>query len=273
MRLAIAQIESPDDETLDERRARVERELLALGDDIDLVVLTELWGVGFNSFESFPAAAEPLEGPTLAMARRVAAALDAWVHTGTFVERGEGDRLHNTSVVVDATGSIRHIARKLHVFGYKSREPEFLAPGDVLQIAETPFGRLAVVICYDLRFPGLWQELSDRGAELVLVPAAWPTARVEAWRVLAQARAMEHQLWVVAANAAGRHGGVDLAGQGLVAAPNGKLVASLDEAPGVTIVEIEPERIHAMREHFPVLRDRRDDYSRLDAPSTPALGG
>ncbi|GGA59632.1 hydrolase [Pseudoclavibacter endophyticus] len=272
MRVAIIQIASPDDETIDERRVRVERQLVDVA-PVDLIALTELWGVGFNDFDRYPGAAEPLDGPTVALARRVATERGCWVHTGTFIERDDQGSLHNTGVLVDPEGLIRHVARKLHVFGYKSREPEFLTPGDHLQVAETPFGRLAVVVCYDLRFPGLWQELSDRGAELVIVPAAWPMARAEPWRVLAQARAMEHQLWIIAANAAGVHNGVELAGSSLVAAPNGKLVESAGHAPGVTIAEFEPERIHAMREHFPVLGGRRDDYAALAPGATHVSAG
>lgn len=267
MRIAIHQVSSPDDETIDQRRDRVERELLALA-DVDLIVLTELWAVGFNAFESFPAAAEPLDGPTVALARRVARHQECWVHTGTFVERGAGDRLHNTGVLVDPTGRIRHVARKLHVFGYKSREPEFLSPGDLLEVVETPFGRLGVVVCYDLRFPGLWQELSDRGAEFVILPAAWPAARAEQWRVLAHARAIEHQVWVVAANAAGEHGGVELGGSSLVAAPNGRVIAQAGQEPGTTYAEFEPDRVDDMRAHFPVLAGRRDDYARLARSSS-----
>lgn len=269
MRIAVVQIESPDDEAPGDRRARVERELVDLAarqgaaGALDLIALTELWGVGFNDFDAYPAAAEPLDGPTVALARRVAERTGAWTHTGTFIERAGDGRLHNTGVLVSPGGEIANVARKLHVFGYKSREPEFLAPGDVLQVSETPFGRLAVVVCYDLRFPGLWQELSDRGAELVLVPAAWPEARAEAWRTLATARAMEHQLWVIAANAAGEHNGVELAGSSLVVAPNGTVVERAGREPGATIVEIEPPRIHDMRAHFPVLADRRDDYREL----------
>lgn len=271
MRIAIHQVSSPDDESIEDRRTRVEQELREL-DDVDLIVLTELWGVGFNAFETFPSAAEPLEGPTLDLARRIARDRDCWVHTGTFVERGDGDHIHNTGVLVDPAGRIRHIARKLHVFGYKSREPEFMSPGDVLDVVETPFGRVGVVVCYDLRFPGLWQELSDRGADIVIVPAAWPTARVEPWQVLAQSRAIEHQMWVIAANAAGEHGGIELAGSSLVAAPNGRVVARAGAEPGVTYAEIEPERIADMRSHFPVLKDRRDDYARLTAsPATERL--
>lgn len=267
MRIAIVQVSSPDDEPIEQRRDRVERELLGLR-DVDLIVLTELWGVGFNAFESFPAAAEPLHGPTVALAQRVATSTESWVHTGTFVEQGDGDRLHNTGVLIDPAGRIRHIARKLHVFGYKSREPEFLTPGDLLEVVETPFGRLGVVICYDLRFPGLWQELSDRGAEFVIVPAAWPTARVEQWQVLAHSRATEHQMWVIAANAAGEHGGVELGGSSLIAAPNGTVVARAGLEPGVTFADIEPDRVDDMRAHFPVLAGRRDDYAALARSSS-----
>lgn len=262
MRIALVQIASPDDEPLDARRSRVEREIAAI-DNVDLIALTELWGVGFNDFERYPEAAEPLDGPTVALARRVATARGCWVHTGTFIERAPDGRLHNAGALVDPEGRIRHVARKLHVFGYKSREPDFLSPGDHLQVVQTPFGRLAVVICYDLRFPGLWQALSDRGAEFVLVPAAWPMARVDPWRVLSQARAMEHQMWVVAVNAAGVHNGVELAGSSIVTASNGKVAATAGTEPGVTIAEFDETRTQAMREHFPVLANRRDDYTSL----------
>src|SRR5690606_14470000 len=115
MRVAIIQIASPDGESLDERRERVERELVDVA-PVDLIALTELWGVGFNDFERYPAAAEPLDGPTVALARRVATGRSCWVHTGTFIERDDQGALHNTGVLVDPDGAIRHVARQLHVF-------------------------------------------------------------------------------------------------------------------------------------------------------------
>lgn len=262
MRIALLQVESPESESPAARRERVEAEAQAVAAS-DLILLPELWGVGFNDFEDYPAAAEPLDGPTLAIARRLAARHRAHVHTGTFIERDADGLLHNTGVLVDPAGAVVHVARKLHVFGYKSREPEFLAPGDLLQVVPTPFGRLGVVVCYDLRFPGLWQELSDRGVEFVIVPAAWPSARLDAWRVLLQARAAEHQIWVLGVNGAGTHNGVELAGRSLIVAPHGKIVLDADAAPGVYYAEIEPDEIHRRRAHFPVLRDRRSDYREL----------
>lgn len=266
MKIALVQIESPDAESLDQRRARVEQELLGLDRDVDLVILPELWGVGYLHFDAYHDAAETLEdGPTAALARRVAAALDAHVHLGSIVEAANDGKLRNTSAVVAPTGEIVHRFSKIHVFGYQSIEPELLEPGTTLDVVPTTFGRLAGTTCYDVRFPGLWQELSDRGAEIVTVPAAWPLARADHWRTLTKARAIEHQIVIVACNAAGTHSGVALGGHSRVVLPTGEIVAEADERPGVTYAVIDTGSVPAARAAFPVLADRfpLSDYAAL----------
>jgi len=275
LRIALLQIESPDDEAIESRRARVEQELLTLDPSVDLVVLPELWGVGYLHFEAYEASAEPLEsGPTVALARRAAAALDAHVHIGSVVERARDGVLRNTSALVSPAGDIVHSFSKIHVFGYESIEPELLTPGASLVVADTPLGRIAGTTCYDVRFPGLWQEISDRGAELVTVPAAWPLARVDHWRTLTKARAIEHQIVVVACNAAGAHAGVELGGHSRVVLPTGEIVAEAGTEPGVTYADVDADAVASARAAFPVLADRlaREAYPALasTASSTAA---
>ena len=265
IRVALVQIASPDAESRDERIERVAA-LLRAHRGADLYVLPELWSPGYFAFEHYAELAEPLDGPTVTMIRDVARELGAAIHLGSIIERGADGALHNTAVLVDASGEIAQTYRKIHVFGYQSLESQLLTAGDSLSVVPGVAGATASTTCYDLRFPGLWQELSDRGAETVIVPAAWPAARREHWRVLTQARAIEHQVWVVAVNACGRQGEVELGGHSRIVDPGGRIVAECGAAEEVLIADLDPGLVTAVREEFPVIGDRlaRDAY--------PALG-
>ena len=254
-RVAIAQVASPDDESPAERIARVE-ELLRRTEGTDLIVLPELWSAGYFSFEQYADRAESLDGPTVQMAQRVARDLETEVHLGSIVERGRDGALHNTAVLVDARGRIAQTYRKIHVFGYQSLESQLLTPGAALGVTSSALGATASTTCYDLRFPGLWQELSARGAEAAIVPAAWPAARREHWRLLTQARAVEHQIWVVATNACGSQSGVTLGGFSRVIDPSGRIVAECGDGEEVLVVDIDPARVAEVRAEFPVIADR-----------------
>ncbi|MBK0420648.1 carbon-nitrogen family hydrolase [Leucobacter sp. CSA2] len=255
--VALVQVASPDSESRDERIARVEALLLA-NPGADVYVLPELWSAGYFSFDAYDALAESLDGPTVAMGRRVAAALDAWIHLGSIVERDPSGRLHNTAVLIAPSGLVAQTYRKIHVFGYQSLESELLTPGETLSVVSSPLGATGSTTCYDLRFPGLWQELSDRGAEAVVVPAAWPAARREHWRLLTQARAVEHQLWVVAVNACGVQRGVELGGSSRIVDPSGRVLAECGADEEVLRCRIDVGLTAVVRAEFPVLGDRLD---------------
>ncbi|WP_053382335.1 carbon-nitrogen family hydrolase [Leucobacter celer] len=267
-RVALVQIASPADES---REARIERvdQLLRRYPGVDLFVLPELWSAGYFSFDHYDELAETLDGPTVAMGRRVARDLGASIHLGSIIERGSDGALHNTAVLIDETGRIAQTYRKIHVFGYQSLESELLTPGSSLSVVPGPLGLTAGTTCYDLRFPGLWQELSARGAEAVIVPAAWPAARREHWCLLTQARAVEHQLWVLACNACGSQGEADapvqLGGFSRVVDPSGRVVAECGDGEEVLVVDLDPGRVAEVRTEFPVIADRLStgDYAAL----------
>lgn len=266
--VALVQVASPDDETPTDRIARVEA-LLRTMPDVDLFALPELWSPGYFAFERYSERAETLDGPTVQMAKRVARDLGAAVHLGSIVERdpstADADQLHNTAVLIDANGEIAQVYRKIHVFGYQSLESELLTPGTVLSVVDSPVGSTASITCYDLRFPGLWQEISERGAEAVIIPAAWPAARREHWRTLTEARAIEHQVWVIACNAPGTQSGVVLGGSSRIVDPSGRVVAECGPGEETVIAELPLEAVDAIREEFPVLHDRltRSEYASL----------
>lgn len=262
MDVALVQLSSPDNEPQAERIERAES-LLRDQHGADLLVLPELWSAGYFHFGQYPELSESTTGRTVSMCASVARNLKTHVHIGSIVERAGDGALRNTSVLVDPEGKIVHTYSKLHVFGYKSLEAELLTPGTSLPVADTAFGRMAGTTCYDLRFPGLWSELSVRGAEIVIVPAAWPAARREHWRLLTSARAVEHQVYVLACNAAGVQTGVELGGTSRIVDPAGRLVAEAGTGEEVLRAAIDPSLVHATRREFPVIADRLADYAGL----------
>lgn len=263
-RVALVQLASPDEETQEERILRAERTMLEHS-GVDFFVLPELWSAGYFSFDRYEQLAEPLDGPTVQMCRRVARELGAHVHVGSVIERDAEGRLHNTAVLVDDRGRIAQVYRKIHVFGYQSLESRLLTPGTTLGVVDSPLGALGSTTCYDLRFPGLWQQLSVRGAETVIVPAAWPAARREHWRVLTQARAIEHQVWIVAVNSCGPQRGVELGGYSRVVDPSGRVIAECGAEELVLVVDVDAERVAEVRAEFPVIADRLQDYAGISA--------
>ncbi|MDR6640327.1 carbon-nitrogen family hydrolase [Paenarthrobacter nitroguajacolicus] len=262
MKIALVQVASPDSETREERIDRVEATLRDIK-GAELIVLPELWSAGYFHFDEYQALAETLTGPTVSMCARVAADLGVHLHLGSIIEAHEDGRLSNTSILLGPDGSVVHTYRKVHVFGYKSKEASLLTAGSSLPVVQLPFGAVAGITCYDLRFPGLWMELSTRGAEIVIVPAAWPAARREHWRLLTTARAVEHQIFVIACNAAGSQEGAELGGHSRVVDPAGKVIAEADSGEAVLMVDIDPQQVNAVRTEFPVIGDRLAAYDTL----------
>jgi len=257
VKIALVQVASPPEESPDVRRDRVSR-LARDARGADLVVLPELWAAGYFAFDHYAERAEDLKGPTVAAAREWARDLGAHVHAGSIVERDARGRLFNTAVLLDPSGTIVHTYRKVHVFGYASREAELLTPGTDLEVADTALGPFGATTCYDLRFPELWRGLVDRGAETVVVPAAWPAARREHWRLFTTCRAVEEQVVVIACNAVGvQDGGVELGGHSRVVGPWGTVLAEAGDDEGITFCDVDPALVRKVRAEFPVLADRR----------------
>ena len=202
----------------------------------------------------------------LAAVRRAAARSGIWVHLGSLALRGEDGKLVNRGFVIDAGGDIRARYDKIHLFdvdlptGESWRESAMYAAGsEAVVVAGTPVGTLGLTICYDVRFPGLFQRLSEAGADVIAVPAAFtvPTGQAH-WSVLLRARAIEAAAFVVAAAQAGQHeDGRTTYGHSLVADPWGDVIVELDDAPRLAFAEIDLARIGEVRARIPVLWHRR----------------
>jgi deaminated glutathione amidase len=207
------------------------------------------------------------EDAVLAAVRTAAAQLGLWVHLGSLALRpGGGDpRYANRALLIDDTGVIRARYDKLHLFdvdlptGESWRESAAYRAGEAAVVAQTPAGRLGFSICYDMRFPDLYRALSDAGAEILAVPAAFtvPTGRAH-WHVLLRARAIEAGCFVVAAAQVGSHAdGRQTYGHSLVVDPWGEVLLDLGEAPGLGFAEIDLARLRDVRARIPTLAHRR----------------
>jgi predicted amidohydrolase len=124
---------------------------------------------------------------------------------------------------------------------------------------ELPWGLTGIAICYDLRFPELLRRYAVQGAKLIIIPAEWPIERIDHWRALLQARAIENQAYIVATNSAGKTGDKIFGGHSAVIDPWGKVMVELGEQPGLATVDIDLDYVDTVRARIPVFEDRRTD--------------
>ncbi|XAS76623.1 carbon-nitrogen family hydrolase [Dermatophilaceae bacterium Sec6.4] len=278
MKVALIQLGYDDEESVSARVSRVTG-LVRAAAGHDLVVLPELWGAGGFSYREWSSRAQDVSGPIGSALAAAARDAGVWLHGGSLVERpasgergADGHDLWNTSVVYDPSGRLVASYRKIHRFGFAGGEPKLMDAGTELvqvQIPSAPrtdvsagAGAGAVLsaglsTCYDLRFPELYRAQTDRGATAFVIPAAWPMPRVEAWRLLLQARAIENQCFVFACNTAGTHAKMQMGGHSAVIAPTGEVLAEAGIDEEVLSVQVDPDLVRATRESFPVLTDRR----------------
>ncbi len=256
MRIDVLQLAPDYDGPIEGRRASVAAAVRGCA-GADLVVLPELWPQGGFIYRSWSEEAEPIDGPTAEAMSQAARALGAHVHAGSIIERDERGRLFNTSLLFGPDGDLLASYRKIHLFGFAEGEPALLTAGTDLVVVKTELGPIGLATCYDLRFPELFRALADLGAELVVVPAAWPAARVAHWSLLARARAVEDQFVVVAANTTGTQVGKAMGGFSVVIDARGDVVAELGTEPGALSANVDLEDVRTWRQRFPVLADRR----------------
>lgn len=255
MRASLLQIAVNQDEMPEARRRRA-ASLVREQAGVDLVVLPELWTTGAFAFEAFDAEAEPLEGPTYEAMAKAASDAGVWLHAGSVPERGPDGRLYNTSLVFSPSGDLAAAYRKIHRFGFDKGEAVLMGAGREPVTVRLPETTLGVATCYDLRFPELFRSLVDDGAETFVVPAGWPERRRSHWTLLARARAVENQAFVLACGTAGTHAGVPQAGHSIVVDPWGEVLAEAGADEEVLTVEFDPARVAGTREQFPALKDR-----------------
>ena len=259
------------DEAIEEAR-RLAGDAVAAG--AELVCLPEYCG-GLKSEGGLfaPPTAPEAQHPVLDALRGFASDSRVWMLIGSIAVDGPGDRLVNRGYLVDDQGNIRARYDKIFLFDVdlsptqQYRESAVVAPGEHAVIADTPWGRLGMTICYDLRFPQLYRALAQAGAEILAVPAAFTKVTGEAhWHVLNRARAIENGAVVVAPCAVGAvPGGGAAYGHSLVVSPWGEVLADGGDGVGFVVTTVDVESVMTARGRIPSLQHDR----RFSHPSEP----
>ncbi len=249
----------------------------AVAHGAQLVVLPEKW-TAIGGREELRAAAQTLDGPAIGWARATARELGIDLVAGSIAERVEGqERLSNTSVHVGPDGEIAAVYRKLHMFdveveGRRYRESDGEQPGDALVSSVLANGAgLGLAICYDLRFPELFRALALGGApaggtpgqptRTIALPSAFTLATTrDHWEVLLRARAIESQVFVLAANQTGAHPGEHRSGgRSMIVDPWGVVLAQVADEPGFALAELDFARQDEIRARLPALTHVRPE--------------
>ena len=219
-----------------------------------LAVLPEMWSSGYDYRNLRELAGET---PRIVADLTKESSELQLVVIGSLPELATDGKIYNTAYVID-NGRLVGQYRKLHLFS-AMREDQYLSPGNQSLVVDTSVGRIGVAICYDLRFPELFRKLALAGAEIVCLPAEWPKPRQEHWKTLLRARAIENQLFVIAANCCGVKGKLDFFGLSQFISPLGNVLEMAGENDVELVADFDFSEMIQYREQIKILHDRRAD--------------
>jgi deaminated glutathione amidase len=221
--------------------------------------------MGANRERLFASIVADENDATLATLREVARKLAIYIHIGSLAIKASPEKAVNRSFLIDRKGEVIARYDKIHMFdvdlagGESYRESSNYRSGELAVVADLPWGRLGLTICYDLRFPALYRGLAEAGASFLAIPSAFTRQTGEAhWHVLMRARAIENSCFVFAAAQGGRHeNGRETFGHSLIVDPWGRILAEGGTEPGLVLAEVDPAEVAAVRARLPSLRHGR----------------
>ena len=218
---------------------------------VSLAVLPEMWICGYD-FKNLEKIADqtPL---VLDKLDNIARAYGITI-IGSTVEQ-EGSDFFNTAFTMEGKKGVIGKYRKIHLFPLL-REDYYFKRGNRSEVINSSIGKIGVILCFDIRFPELARSLALRGAEIVVVPAQWPKVRLNHWRTLLQARAIENQLFLIASACCGEGEKIKLAGHSMIIDPNGKILTEAGERETVIKAEIDLKEIEESRANMPCFSGR-----------------
>lgn len=261
MKIALAQFEGE----LGNVQANVERAVAqvfeAAKNGADLVAFPELFNTGYHLDTVGPKMtefAEPIDGRTVRALANAARECGCYVVAGVPLLHGLSGVPYNSAVFINPDGSVQGSFDKVHLWAL---ERFYFRSGDEFPVFETEFGKVGIIICYDLGFPEAARILALKGAELILCPSAWCVEDMDVWNINVPARALENTVFLAAVNRFGREGGdLYMPGHSMVCGPRGQRIAYLEEeAEGILYAEIDFDEVRKHRTTSPYLRDRRAD--------------
>lgn len=258
-------------ESKEENLKKAEKMIVeASSNGADLVALPEMFNCPYdNSF--FPKYAEEFPGTTTKLLSNLAKEQNIYIVGGSIPER-EGEKIYNTSYIFDRKGELLNKHRKMHLFdidvedGIRFKESDILGYGSNVTVFDTEFCKIGVAICYDMRFPELMRLITLRGAEVIVVPAAFNMTTGPAhWHSLAKIRALDNQVYFVAASPSRNLDSSYVAyGHSLILDPWGDIISEAGIKEEIIYGSIDLKKIKKVREQLPLLKHRRKDIYTVD---------
>lgn len=265
MRVAIAQLSTSVDKTANlEKAIQYIAKAKSLG--ADFVIIPEFYmALATPKSGVLPVdAAEPMDGPFVTALKEAARENEIYVICGLYESKSDDQkRAFNTTVFIDRSGQLVHSYRKTHLYdAFSYHESETIIPGDnQYKIVETEFGKIGLMVCYELRFPEIARQFALQGADILFVPAGWVAGpmKEDHWQTLIRARAIENTMFVCGANLVG-----DIfSGRSIMVDPMGVILASAGEEETLLVTDIDLDRIHRVREKLPSVRHRKPEFYRF----------
>ncbi len=254
MKIAILQFD-PTTDNFENNVKRAKAMVMPMS-PVDLIVLPELWAIGFMNFDHFRPSAQKIDGQLVKDFQQIAKEKNTYIFMGSFVEECAG-HFYNTSVYINKSGVILGHYRKIHLFTYNSREAEVLSPGSKVSVFKTDFATIGLATCYDFRFPEMFRFLQSKGVDFFIVPAAWPHKRIEHFRLFCQSRAVENLSFMIAANCCGGNDNKKLGGHSMVIDPFGEVLLEGQDKEAVLYAEIDSQKTSFWRTNFSALTDKK----------------
>lgn len=276
VRLTQVQMVVTDDkaENLQHASALIDR---AVSRGSEIVCLPEMFTTPYSN-DCFPRFAESQDGPTAQMLSREAAKHGIVLVGGSFPE-SDGGKLYNTALVFGPKGQLLAKHRKIHMFDisiqgkFSFKESDTLSPGRTISVFDTPFGRMGVAICFDIRFPELFRLMALNGANIILVPAAFNTVTGPAhWHMLARCRAVDNQVFIGVTSPARQEKGFKAYGHTLVTDPWGNILSEAGEEEALIESKLDMAFLNKIRQELPLLTARRTDIYQLTESVMPHRG-
>lgn len=235
----------------------------------NMLVLPETWTTGYSEdvFYNVRSYAEGEDGPSVSLLRDLACENEIYIVSGSIPEC-DGQDIYNTIFFIDNKGDIIGKYRKIHLYSAMD-EDEGFKHGSEMPVFETEFGKIALMTCYDIRFPEQARTYALRGAQMIVAVANFPKPKVHHWRILLQARAIENQLFVAACNRVGSAGKNSYFGHSIVIDPWGEILTEAEEEETILSAQIDFTAIETVRKLIPVYYDRQprtypNDILRVD---------
>ncbi|MCM3766358.1 carbon-nitrogen hydrolase family protein [Neobacillus niacini] len=262
MRVAIAQLSTSVDKAANLEKA-IEYIAKAKGMGADFVVIPEFYmALATTKSGVLPAeVAEPLDGHFISALKEAARANEIYVVCGMYESKIDDEqRAYNTTVMINRSGELVQSYRKTHLYdAFSYKESDTIIPGEnPYKVVETEFGKIGLMVCYELRFPEIARQFALQEADILIVPAGWMAGpmKEDHWQTLIRARAIENTMFICGANLVG----VEFTGRSMIVDPMGVVIASGGEEEGLIVTDIDLERIQRVRQKLPSVRDRKPAF-------------